>query len=87
MMLYWAPNYMERMNLYLKIPFFTAYNMSKTFRRTFHGPIMVGCSRKSLSLIQKYGSTLWVNSTLLLKVKTHFFAKGETIGKMSDIVQ
>lgn len=86
-MLYWAPNYMERMNLYLKIPFFTAYNMSKTFRRTFHGPIMVGCSRKSLSLIQKYGSTLWVNSTLLLKVKTYFFAKGETIGKMSDIVQ
>ena len=48
---------------------------------------MVGCSRKSLSLIQKYGSTLWVNSTLLLKVKTYFFAKGETIGKMSDIVQ
>ena len=86
-MLYWAPNYMERVNLYLKIPFFTAYNMSKTFRRTFHGPIMVGCSRKSLSLIQKYGSTLWVNSTLLLKVKTYFFAKGETIGKMSDIVQ
>ena len=78
---------MERVNLYLKIPFFTAYNMSKTFRRTFHGPIMVGCSRKSLSLIQKYGSTLWVNSTLLLKVKTYFFAKGETIGKMSDIVQ
>ena len=86
-MLYWAPNYMERMNLYSKIPFFTAYNMSITFRRTFHGRIMVGCSRKSLYLIQKYGSTLWVNSTLLLKVKPYIFAKGETIGKMSDIVQ
>ena len=61
--------------------------MSKTFRRTFHGRIMVGCSRKSLYLIQKYGSTLWLNSTLLLKVKTYCFAKGQTIGKMSDIVQ